>query len=126
MISTIRWTVIHHFIMLRSMLSYALTDKLFNSCLGELFTILKPFVQLHRLAPRARRRSLHPRLHRPRSTGNGSTNVDGNSSRPQSRFKRSLSSLSFGGLGRSKSRGRYILFLWVPFTKHNLDVKLKF
>ncbi|KAM3176452.1 hypothetical protein ACTXT7_006480 [Hymenolepis weldensis] len=71
----------------------------------DLFNILKPYVQLHKQVPRSRRKSLRSRHHRPHSAANVPRDCDSDGSRPQSRIKRTFSSLSFGGLGRSKSRG---------------------
>ncbi|VUZ41732.1 unnamed protein product [Hymenolepis diminuta] len=73
--------------------------------LNDLFNILKPYVQLHKLAPKSRRKSLRSRHHRPHSAANVPSDCYSDSPRPRSRIKRTFSSLSFGGLSRSKSRG---------------------
>ncbi|KAL5106602.1 Rhophilin-2-A [Taenia crassiceps] len=66
--------------------------------LNDIFTMLKPYIKLHRETPRANRRHLSHlrRRHRP--------SVNGDTPRPMSRIKRTFSSLSLSGLGRSKSR----------------------
>nr|CDS28749.1 rhophilin 2 [Hymenolepis microstoma] len=64
-----------------------------------------PYVQLHKYSPRPRKSSFHSRHHRPRSAANVPADCNGAGSRPQSRIKRTISSLSLGSRGRSKSRG---------------------
>ncbi|KAM7533958.1 hypothetical protein Aperf_G00000114436 [Anoplocephala perfoliata] len=70
--------------------------------LNDLFNSLKPFVQLHRHGPRTRHKSLRSHRQRSRSALNSLDDHEGDNSRPRSRIKRTLSSLSFG---RSKSKG---------------------
>uniref|UniRef100_A0A5K3F7U1 BRO1 domain-containing protein n=2 Tax=Mesocestoides corti TaxID=53468 RepID=A0A5K3F7U1_MESCO len=70
--------------------------------LSDLFSVLKPNVQLHKLAVRERRRGhLHRRRNRLSMYATGADGLP----RSQSRMKRTLSSLSFGGFGRNKSHG---------------------
>ncbi|VDK21008.1 unnamed protein product [Taenia asiatica] len=74
--------------------------------LNDLFIMLKPYIKLHRETPRASRRHLH---HRHRRHG---PSVSGDTPRPMSRIKRTFSSLSLSGLGRSKSRASEDLSLY--------------
>ncbi|KAL5966294.1 Rhophilin-2 [Taenia solium] len=74
--------------------------------LNDLFIMLKPYIKLHRETPRAGRRHLH---HRHRRHG---PCVSGDTPRPMSRIKRTFSSLSLSGLGRSKSRALEDLSLY--------------
>ncbi|VDM32447.1 unnamed protein product [Hydatigera taeniaeformis] len=74
--------------------------------LNDLFTMLKPYIKLHRDTPRAGRKHLRRvrRHHRP--------SVNGETPRPMSRIKRTFSSLSLNAVGRSKSRASEDLSLF--------------